>query len=424
MRAASVLAAVTSAVCVLARVLPPSLPTFVGGRPGTFSLKQVRNVNFVRSGPVQLAKIYHKYHASLPDDLRAAVSRIRSHTAKRPNGTVETKPEKNDVEYLTPVSIGTPEQVLNLDFDTGSSDLWVFSSETKNSDVEGQTVYNPNKSTTAEKLEGYTWEISYGDGSYSSGNVYTDTVTVGGLAVPSQAVEVATQVSDEFTSDPNNDGLLGLGFNSINTVKPEAQKTFFDNAKASLDSPLFTADLKASAPGEFTFGYINPDAYIGDITYTPVDSSGGFWAWTSSGYVVGSGAFENTTFQGIADTGTSLLLLPSSVVSAYYEQVSNATYDKKQGGYTLPCGGSVPDFSFGIGDDGTMITVPGDYIQYAPTSSSGITCFGGIQEDTGIGLAIYGDVALKAAFVVFDSGNQQLGWASKTLLSSTGTERT
>ncbi|KAH6651391.1 aspartic peptidase domain-containing protein [Chaetomium tenue] len=419
MRFFSILVAVTSAACVFARALPPPSPSTGADRLGAFSVKQVHNLNFVRSGPVQLAKIYHKYHAPLPDDLKAAVRRIRSNTLKRSNGTVETNPEANDVEYLTPVSIGTPEQVLNLDFDTGSSDLWVFSSQTKKSEVDGQTVYNPTKSSTAKELEGYTWQISYGDGSYSGGNVYTDTVTVGGLDVPSQAVEVATQVSDEFTSDPNNDGLLGLGFSSINTVEPKSQKTFFDNAMPSLDSPLFTADLKASAPGHFTFGYINPDAYIGNITYTPVDSSGGFWAWKSSGYAVGSGSFKTTTFQGIADTGTSLLLLPSSVVTAYYRQVRGATYDSTQGGYTLPCSGPVPDFAFGVGDKGTMITVPGDYITYAPTSSSGETCFGGIQPDTGIGISIYGDVALKAAFVVFDGGNMQLGWASKTLPPST-----
>ncbi|KAL2159397.1 hypothetical protein VTH06DRAFT_2401 [Thermothelomyces fergusii] len=415
------LIAATWAAEVSAGVLPrspSSIPTTRGS--GTLSLRQVPNPNFIRNGPVQLARIYHKYGVPLPHDVREAVARLRADiTLKRSNGSAETNPEANDVEYLTPVSIGTPPQVLHLDFDTGSSDLWVFSSETRSSDVQGQRMYDPDESSTAQKLHGYTWQISYGDGSSSSGDVYTDTVTVGGLTVSSQAVEVARRVSDEFTSDANNHGLLGLGFSSINTVEPVSQKTFFDNAKAGLDAPVFTADLKASAPGYFNFGYIDHGAYTGEIAYTPVDSTDGYWTWTSPGYAVGSGSFQSTTIQSIADTGTSLLLLPSSVVSAYYGQIRGARYDSIQGGYTLPCSGSVPDFAFGIGDgDGnTTITVPGDYVRYAPMDSTGVTCFGGIQANTGIGFSIFGDVALKAAFVVFDGGNLQLGWASKPLPS-------
>ena len=176
-------------------------------------------------------------------------------------------------------------------------------------------------------------------------------------------------------------------------------------------------DIAILAAGHYNFGYIDPKAYTGNITYTPVNSSGGFWQWTSSGYAVGNGTFKNTAVQGIADTGTSLFLLPTSVVSAYYDEVSGAKYDSSQGGYTVPCSGNVPDFLFGVGDGPAMIAVPGDYIKYAPTGSSSKTCYGGLQSDSGIGFSIWGDVALKAAFVVFDGGNTRLGWAPKTLSS-------
>lgn len=236
---------VTLAAGVLSRSVPLS-PDTKTTEPRTLSLTQVRNPSFIRKGPIQLARIYRKYGVPLPEDLRAAVYRILN-SGKRSTGSAVATPEDYDVEYLTPVSIGTPEQVLNLDFDTGSSDLWVFSSETPKSEVNGQTIYDPGKSNTSQKLDGYTWQISYGDGSSSGGDVYVDKVAIGGLTVASQAVEVAKKVSDEFTSDSNNDGLLGLGFGSINTVQPNAQKTYFDNVMSGLDAPVFTADLRSGA---------------------------------------------------------------------------------------------------------------------------------------------------------------------------------
>lgn len=376
-----------------------------------YTIEQVKNDKFVRNGPLALARAYIKYGAPLPPNLANAVDKIKNQ--RRSTGSAATTPEQYDSEYLTPVQIGTPAQTLNLDFDTGSSDLWVFSSETVKSQVNGQTLYDPSKSSTSKKLSGATWSIKYGDKSTSSGDVYTDTVTVGGLTVSKQAVELAQTVSSSFTKEGNLDGLLGLAFSSINTVKPTQQKTFFDSAKSSLTAGLFTADLKHNAPGKYNFGYIDKSAYTGSIAYTKVDSSQGFWGFTSPGYAVGDSDGTSGSIRGIADTGTTLLLLPDEIINDYYGQVDGAQDDQDAGGITYPCKTQLPDFSFIVNN--SWITIPGNLMNYAPIEEGSSTCYGGLQSSTEIGVNIFGDIALKAAFVVFDGTNNRLGWASKKL---------
>ncbi|RMZ82955.1 hypothetical protein DV737_g1754, partial [Chaetothyriales sp. CBS 132003] len=358
-----------------------------------------------KPGVVALAQVYNKYNKAVPEHVATAAASASS-------GEATATPEEYDEEYLVSVSVGG--QDLNLDFDTGSADLWVFSSELSSSERSGHSYYTPSKSSTSSEESGETWSISYGDGSGASGNVYADTVIVGGVTVTSQAVEAATSISTQFQEDEDNDGLLGLAFSSINTVSPNPATTFFQTAidQGVLAENVFTVDLKKGEPGTYDFGYIDSDKYTGDITYTAVDDSDGFWSFTSSGYGIGSGSFKSTSSSGIADTGTTLLLLDDKVVSAYYAEVDGAEDSSSEGGWVFSCDASLPDFIVGIGS--ARFTIPGTYINYAPVDSSGETCYGGIQSDSGIGFAIYGDIFLKAVFVVFDNDNLQLGVASNS----------
>ncbi|KAK5130662.1 hypothetical protein LTR08_001872 [Meristemomyces frigidus] len=326
------------------------------------------------------------------------------------NGEVDAAPESNESEYLSPVTVGG--QSLNLDFDTGSADFWMFSSSMPLSQSQGHSTFNASKSSTWSVYKGASWEISYGDGSSASGTVGFDTVDIGGATVTSQAVELATGVSGSFTSDVNNDGLVGLGFSSINTIQPQQQKTFFENIMDDLEQPVFTADLEDNATGSYNFGTIDPSEYTGDIHFTAVDKSNGFWEFASDTYTVGGNKSQcQTCSPAIADTGTSLVLVDDDVAAAYYGQVSSAVYDSSQGGYTYNCTESLPTFGIAIGSDYTA-TLQGADITFAQIDSQ--TCFGGIQGNSGGGIQIMGDILLKQFFAVFDGGNETFGVAEKS----------
>ncbi len=78
-----------------------------------FVIEQTVAKPFILSGPAQMAQVYAKFGKPIPEEIKQA--------AANNDGTVTTTPTQYDSQYLTPVSIGG--QTLNLDFDTGSSDL-------------------------------------------------------------------------------------------------------------------------------------------------------------------------------------------------------------------------------------------------------------------------------------------------------------
>lgn len=96
--------------------LASSSPVSISGLLRTFTVSQNTTKPIIKSGPLALANAYQKFKVDVPADVAAAA-------AAAADGSVTATPEANDAEYLCPVTIGG--QTLNLDFDTGSADLYV-----------------------------------------------------------------------------------------------------------------------------------------------------------------------------------------------------------------------------------------------------------------------------------------------------------
>jgi len=89
-------------------------------------------------------------------------------------GRVVAVPEPADAEYLCNVRIGG--QDVNLDFDSGSSDLWVKSVDPSDTDPKSRAAFDPRKSKTFKLIEGANFSIIYGDSSGARGGCGTDEV--------------------------------------------------------------------------------------------------------------------------------------------------------------------------------------------------------------------------------------------------------
>jgi hypothetical protein len=64
----------------------------------------------------------------------------------------------------------------------------------------------------------------------------------------------------------------------------------------------------------------------------------------------------------IADTGTTLLMLPTRAVDAYYKNVVGSYYDTEYGAMVFPCASSLPEFVFGVG--GYRGIIPGGKLRF------------------------------------------------------------
>ncbi|OAR00711.1 hypothetical protein LLEC1_00242 [Akanthomyces lecanii] len=384
-----------------------------------FSLGQMHNEKFKGVNPTDaLLRAYSRYAQSVPDHIKAVIdlqpllkAKFQALSSENPSAVfAEAIPAPDvDSEYVLPLSLGTPPQILPINLDTGSSDLWVFSSETSKEGVQGQTLYYPEKSNTSRLLPGQRWNIKYGDGSGAYGNVYTDRAAIGPVGYDKQAVQLAEDVSSAISSDNFFSGIMGMASSSANTVRPYQQLTFLDNIKDSLAEPLFTANLQRGMPGNYNFGYINESEYIGDIAFANIDLNSPFWKVSLSGYQLGGDSYKNDSFNGIVDTGTSLMLVPQSIVDEYYSKLPGSYLERRTGTMMFPCKLTPPDFVFGVGEYRGRI--PGHYINYARYTDT--YCYGGLQTSAGIPFSVFGDILIKAQFIVFDRANLAVGFANK-----------
>lgn len=232
------------------------------------------------------------------------------------------------VQYKGEVLIGSPPQSFQLIFDTGSSWIWVISKNCT-SCHDSPNRYDSSLSKTY-KSGNESKNLAYGRGS-AAGILSYETVGIGTVdpvyAENTPFIEIKTNADFE---NLEADGILGLAFD----VLSEGYPVFIELLKSQgkIDSAIFSIFIGDNSFGDnevlqsnmIIGGYdLQTYSHADYFTYLDVYASTGFWAIILDEIALGSTSIS-TNRVAIFDTGTSLLLGPTSEVASmldilYYE---------------------------------------------------------------------------------------------------------
>jgi len=245
--------------------------------------------------------------------------------SRLPQGSVDI-PLSNyqDAQYYGEITLGTPPQSFKVLFDTGSSNLWVPSSQCSWLDIACyfHATYDSSDSSTYV-ANGTAFSIQYGSGSLT-GFLSQDVLTIGGLTVNQVFAEATNQPGITFVFAAF-DGVLGMAYQSISV---DGVVPVFYNlvTQKQVSQPVFSFWLNRnsneSQGGEMVLGGIDTSHYSGNINYVPLVNET-YWEFALDDILVGgkSTGYCQAGCHAVADTGTSLLAGPSDVVAELNQMI-------------------------------------------------------------------------------------------------------
>lgn len=312
-----------------------------------------------------------------------------------------------DAQYYGPVSIGSPPQPFTVIFDTGSSNLWVPSSQCTSLSCLVHKTYNSASSSSYTK-NGTAISIAYGSGAVS-GFISQDTVTWAGYSIRNVLFGEMTKLSGASWISAKFDGLLGMAWQTIseNNIQPVFQ-TLWQQGSLTENSFAFYLTKTANQAGStLTLGGYNAALSKGDWNYVPLIKE---WYWMISiqSINVAGKAITGTNIKAIIDSGTSLLVGDKKLVDQINALIPTVTEN---------CSNlaSLPNVNIVIG--GITYTLPASsYILQIPNGSAAQECING-WEGADLGLAldntiILGDLFIKTYYSLFDMGNSRMGFST------------
>ncbi|KAK2841104.1 hypothetical protein Q7C36_012683 [Tachysurus vachellii] len=315
---------------------------------------------------------------------------------------IEPMTNDADLSYYGVISIGTPPQSFQVIFDSGSSNLWVPSVYCSSQACQNHNKFNPTQSSTFQ-TNNQALSIQYGTGSMT-GYLGYDTVTVGGISVQNQIFGLS-ETEAPFMASMTADGILGLAYQSIAS---DGATPVFDNMMSQnlVSQDVFSVYLSSNGQqgSEVLFGEIDTSYYTGSIYWIPLSSESYYQVTMDSVTINGQTVACSGGCQAIIDTGTSLIVGPSSDISNINSWVG-ATVDQ-YGDASVNCNNiqSMPSITFTL-NSYTFTISANSYV-----SQSSYGCTSGFS-GSGDSLWILGDVFIRNYYTIFNRQTNSVGLA-------------
>ncbi|XP_054653765.1 renin [Dunckerocampus dactyliophorus] len=331
------------------------------------------------------------------------------------NGTAPT-PLTNylDTQYYGEISIGSPAQMFNVVFDTGSANLWVPSQSCSPFFTACFTHNRYDASLSHTYMENGTgFSIQYASGNVR-GFLSEDVVVVGGIPVV-QVFAEATALSAMPFIFAKFDGVLGMGYPNaaIDGITPVFDRIMSQHVlKEEVFSVYYSRDPQHSPGGELVLGGTDPNYYTGSFNYMETKEMGK-WEVVMKGVSVGPEIIfcaEGCT--AVIDTGSSYITGPASSVSLLMK-IIGAQLDES--GYKVNCDTvkTLPSIAFHLGGHQYFLTQE-DYILWQ-SQIEGDVCivtFRGLDVPPPTGpIWILGANFIARYYTEFDRHNNRIGFA-------------
>jgi len=312
-------------------------------------------------------------------------------------------------------------QCFDVTFDTGTSNLWIFSWSCTYFTCFVHKKFYCSKSSTCQSNEDPIELIV--DAEVLSGRVDNDKVCLGcgdktGACLEKQGFAEIKEVSRNPDKPrliyPKFDGMLGMGFDSmaVNNLKTPFSRLLESGICAE---PVFAFWLNrdrstGASGGELTFCGIDKNHYDGEIFYVPLTGKDR-WEITIDSLTVGS-ATSDSSFQAVLSTGTSLILGPQLDIIYIYKILGASKYGVTDY-WTVDCSSvsELPNIIFKInGRD--FLLLPKDYI-FEMLLERDFRCVAGFvsQQEEYSTTWVLGNAFINHYYTIFDQGNRRIGFA-------------